>query len=191
MLLTTLLLVAADPALEEYARLTSGSYTSAAQAAADPRYDIVEAEIVRLWPERSDGVWVYQEQAIINRPGLTTAQAKAAPYFQRVGHIHRKDGRLIRDNYSLKDPKRFVGNPAAITPADLAEAGCHNLLDRVAPGYWIARTEGCRNGYKGAVEMRSVSVHTADAYANWDRGFAADGSRVWGPVDGGYVFRKK
>lgn len=192
--LTVLLAAAAsaDPALAEYAALAPGSYTTAAQAARDPRYDTVEAEVVRIWPDRTDGVWVYQEQAIINREGLTPAQAKAQPYFQRVGHIHRgADGRLRRDNYSLKAPKAFVGRGAALTPADLGPAGCHNILERVAAGFWTARTETCANGYTGAVEMRSLSVQTADTYANWDRGFAADGTRVWGPADGGYIFVKK
>jgi hypothetical protein len=182
---------APDAALVEYARLAPGRYTTAAQAARDPRYDVVEAEVVRIWPERSDGIWIYQEQAIINREGMTAAQAKAQPYFQRVGHVHRAaDGRLRRDNYVLKAPKAFIGRGTALTPADLGPAGCHNILERVAEAFWTARTEQCANGYKGATEMRSISVQTADTYANWDRGFAGDGRQVWGPADGGYIFVK-
>lgn len=181
-----------DPALDEYARIAPGSYTTAAQAKRDSRYDTVEAEVTRIWPERTDGVWVYQEQAIINRKDLTPTQAKAQPYFQRVGWIHReKDGGLRRDNYVIKNAKAFVGRPQTLKPDDLGPAGCHNALDRVAEGYWTARTEQCPNGYKGAAGMRGVSVQTADTYANWDRGFSADGKQVWGPTDGGYIFKKK
>jgi len=181
-----------DPALEEYARIAPGSYTTAAQAARDDRYDTVEAEVVRIWPERTDGVWLYQEQAIINRKDLTPAQAKAQPYFQRVARVHReKDGRLRRDNHVITNAKAFTGKPATLRFEHLGPAGCHNLLERVAEGHWTARTENCANSYKGAAEMRSVSVQTADTYANWDRGFSADGKHVWGPTDGGYIFVKK
>lgn len=182
----------ADPMLADYARIATGSYTSEAQHRADPRYDIVEAQVTRIWPERTDGVWLYQEQAIVNRPGMSPEQARAAPYFQRVARIARAaDGTLRRDNYALTDPKAVVGKPGAITPAMLGPAGCHNVLERVAAGYWTARTVNCANGYKGAVEMRSLSVQTETVYANWDRGFDAQGARVWGPADGGYVFVKK
>jgi hypothetical protein len=181
-----------DPALDEYARIAPGSYTTAAQAKRDDRYDTVEAEVVRIWPERTDGLWFYQEQAIINREGLTPSQAKAQPYFQRVGRVHRqKDGTLRRDNHVIKNAKAFVGKPETLKFEDLGPTGCHNILDRVAVGYWTARTENCRNSYRGAAEMRSISVQTADAYANWDRGFSADGKLVWGPTDGGYIFVKK
>lgn len=181
-----------DPALEEYARLAPSSYTTAAQAKRDSRYNVVEAEVVRIWPERTDGLWFYQEQAILNRAGLSTAQAKAQPYLQRIARVHREtDGRLRRDNHVIRNAAAFVGRPSALKFEDLGPAGCHNRLERVAEGYWMARTENCANSYKGAIELRSISVQTADTYANWDRGFAADGKPVWGPTDGGYIFVKK
>ena len=183
---------ATDPALDEYARIAPGIYSTEAQHRADSRYDIAEAHVTRIWPERTDGVWLYQEQAILNREGMTQEQARAAPYFQRVARIARTaDGRLRRDNYVLTEPKAVAGRPEAIIPAMLGPAGCHNILERVAAGYWTARTETCANGYKGAVEMRSLSVQTERVYANWDRGFDAKGERVWGPSDGGYIFEKR
>ncbi len=85
----------------------------------------------------------------------------------------------------LREPARWAGlkdgDPrlTRITPADLA------------PGHFASRTETCLNSYKGAVTMRSLSVTTPDTYANWDRGFATDGQRVWGPAEGGYIFRRQ
>lgn len=185
---------APDPLVEDYATHATGSFTSAAQAAADPAYEEVEAEVARLWPERADGAWLYQEQAILRR-GADRQAAKAAPYFQRVGHVVRlPDGRVRRDNYVLKDPRRFVGfgRPGyagpPITPDDLGEAGCHNILERAAPGFWTSRTEECLNAHRGAVRMTSLGILAGDRFANWDRGFGADGAQVWGPRAGGYVF---
>ena len=195
MMLTALFALQAaapDPALADYAARAPGRFSTAAQHRADPRYDEVEARIVRIWPERTDGAWFYQEQAIVNQPGLTPDQARARPYFQFVGRVVALgDGVLRRDNYRVRDPGRFAGaNIASLTPADLGEAGCHNRIERVGAGAFIGRTESCANAYRGAVSMRSLSITMGDVYLNWDRGFDAEGRRVWGPEWGGYRFER-
>jgi hypothetical protein len=185
---------AKESTLDDYAEAVMGSFSSARQAQQDRSYDVAEAEVVRIWPQRTDGVWLYQEQAILAGRGAAAGASKEKPYFQRIGHVYRlSDGRLRRDNYVLKDPARFVGlgrlngvkEPQA---ADLGAAGCHNIIEPVSAGHFIARTEGCRNGYKGAVTMTSIAISTPDRYVNWDRGFDGAGNRVWGPEGGGYIF---
>lgn len=188
--------LAAAPLAESYAADVTGSFTSAAQHAADPRYDIAEVHIVRIWPERTDAVWLYQEQAIVNQPGLTPAQARAKPYFQFVARIvPLADGTLRRDNFRVRDGAAWAGirstddaRLARLGEGDLHPASCHNLVEKVGAGHWTGRTESCANGYKGASYMRSLSVATPDRYVNWDRGFDAEGKRLWGPAEGGYIF---
>ena len=188
---------AADP-LADFAALATGTFTSQAQAERDPAYDRVDAAIVRIWPERTDGVWLYQEQAIIPREQWADpAHARRSPYFQRVSRLTAMpDGRLRRDTYTITDPARFVGFARAgyagprLTPADLGPAGCHTILERVAAGHWTGRIDECPNTRRGAVRMTSLGVATPDGFANWDRGFDASGKVVWGPVAGGYVFRR-
>jgi hypothetical protein len=189
--------VPTDETLLDYEATAAGSFSSAGQSAQDARYDVVEAVVVRIWNERKDGLWLYQEQAIVGGKGVPTPASKDKPYFQRVSHIYRlPGGELRRDNYVLKEPARFVGlgrHPAVAAPMqqDLGPAGCHNLIQRVARGHFISRTEGCRNGYKGAATMSSIAISTPDRYINWDRGFDASGKRIWGPEAGGYVFDRK
>lgn len=182
---------------EDYGAVAQGTFSSEAQHAADPRYDWAEARVVRIWPERRDGVWFYQEQAIINTPGLTPAQARAKPYFQFVSRITViANGVLRRDNFRVSDGAKWLGlaagdaRIAALGPADLAVPSCHNRLEKVAAGVWTGRTESCTNAYKGAVMMQSLSVTSDAAYVNWDRGFDSAGTRVWGPESGGYIFRR-
>ena len=38
--------------------------------------------------------------------------------------------------------------------------------------------------------MLSLAIIAPDTYANWDRGFDTAGVPVWGPTDGGYLFRR-
>lgn len=190
-----LLLAAAaglDPALEDYAATVTGTFSSAAQHARDPGYDEVEARIVRIWPERTDGLWLYQEQAVLTRPDMDRAAARARPYFQFVARVVMLEpGVFRRDNYRIRDGARFAGaRVAALTPADLAEPGCHNRIERVAEGVYVGATESCANAWRGAASLRSLSVATRDLYANWDRGFDAEGRRLWGPAAGGYRFAR-
>lgn len=183
------------PLAEAYAAQVIGSYSSVAQHRRDPRYDEVEARVVRIWPERTDGVWLYQEQVIINQPGLSAEQARARPYFQFVVRVTlHSNGILRRDNFRVSDRARWVGMTAsdgrlaALSPADLEPASCHNRIELVSPGYWTARTESCTNSYRGAAYMESRSISTPTGFVNWDRGFTASGEHVWGPRWGGYVF---
>jgi hypothetical protein len=203
MLLTLLALQAAAPApiapevplAEAYAAQVVGSYSSAAQHRADARYDEVEARVIRIWPERTDGVWLYQEQAIITVPGTDAATARTRPYFQFVGRVQMiGNGLLRRDNYRVSDRARWVGMTtgdarlASLSPADLEAASCHNRIELISPGYWTGRTETCTNSYRGAVTMESRSLSTPTGFVNWDRGFSTTGEHVWGPRWGGYVF---
>ncbi len=183
------------PLADTYAGNVTGQFSSAVQHRADARYDEVEARIIRIWPERTDGVWLYQEQAIITVAGVDAATARSRPYFQFVGRIvPLGNGLLRRDNFRVSVGARWVGMAtgdarlASLSPSDLAPASCHNLIELVSPGHWTGRTESCANGYRGATYMRSISLATPDRYVNWDRGFAADGSHIWGPRWGGYVF---
>lgn len=185
---------ALEPALDAYAAQVIGSFTSLEQSRGSDEHSEVEAEIVRIWPERTDGVWLYQEQAIMDMPQL----GKARPYFQRIGHVYRDaDGRFRRDNYELTDPKAFIGayaDPsrfAALSPDQLGEQGCHNILTPIATGYWLSSVENCANDHRGAAQMFSIGIAEPDGFANWDRGVATDGSHVWGPPSGGYIFRRK
>ena len=187
-----------DPAVE-YTATAAGQFSSVAQHRANPAYDEIEARIVRIWPERSDGVWLYQEQAIVAAPGMAMppTEARRHPYFQFVARIVvLAPGVLRRDNCRVRDGAAWLalqpGDPrlAKLTPADLLPPSCHNRLERISAGRYIGRTESCANAYKGAASMQSVSITTPDEYVNWDRGFDAAGQRLWGPAAGGYIFRR-
>lgn len=184
-----------DPALD-YSDVATGEFSSEEQHRTDPRYDWAEARVVRIWPARTDGVWLYQQQAIVNQVGRTPDEARRRPYFQFVARVRAiGPGVLRRDNFRVLDGARWIDvkdpdDAQDLTPADLAPASCHNRLEKIAIGVYSGRTESCENAYKGAVWMQSLSVTTPTAYINWDRGFDAQGQRVWGPEAGGYVFRR-
>jgi hypothetical protein len=185
---------ARDTALDAYGRAVIGRFTSVEQHRANPAYAEVEARVVRIWPEREDGLWIYQEQAILSGAADRDA-ARARPYFQRVSRISTEpDGTLLRETFAIQEPARFVGlggegyGGPALRQEDLGEAGCPIRIEAAGHGHFAAMSGACPNSHRGAVSMRSASVLAGDRLVNWDRGFGADGRQLWGPEAGGYVF---
>lgn len=190
---------AESPHLDELTDLSVGSFSTIEQARRDGRYGVAEAEIVRIWAERTDGRWLYQEQALLGESAAVLDPAmKEKPYFARViRSIEVAPGVVERTVHRLKDPSKARGawrgpSPLAdLTPDDLLASECKITVERVAEKMWRSTSEKCPNAYKGASYAISLGVIVDGRYANWDRGFAADGAVVWGPTGGGYVFVRK
>lgn len=196
------LALAAMPALagsphkdKELGRLTewlTGSFSSEAQSVSDKDFFDIRLEMAPIWRSRTDGPWLYVEQA--------AAAKRDAPYRQRVYHLERRpDGALLSLVFTLPDPQRFVGawsDPErlnAIEPADLvAREGCAIVLRRRADGVFEGATDGssCPSDLRGATYATSQVTLTRDLLRSWDRGFDADGKQVWGATKGPYEFRR-
>lgn len=86
----------AASAAEEYAALVIGSFSTERQARADARYDVVEARIARIWPARSEGVWLYQEQSVLGPASGVDLTARQTPYFQRIVHVETIGRGVVR-----------------------------------------------------------------------------------------------
>ncbi|KAA5805463.1 hypothetical protein F1654_05660 [Alkalicaulis satelles] len=183
----------ASPA-EELAGILIGEFTTAEQSLTEG-WGYVESRLVRVWPEREDGVWLYQENAWLgDNPGDADYSVRQRPYFQRlVQLVAIDDHTVIRTIYSMTDPASVVGAvhaPERIEADQLGAPNCSGEVNRIAAGWWIADFPNCPSNLRGAVRTRSQSIHTPDGFANWDLGLTAGGERAWGPTGGGYVFRR-
>ena len=179
--------------LEQLTEWMSGSFSSAEQAAMDSNFYDIRLEMVRIWPERDDGIWFYVEQA--------SAENLDRPYRQRVYRLSREEDGSIRSAvFTFENPLRFAGawkmaDPLrALLPDSLSErVGCHILLKRKDANIFTGSTTNrdCPSDLRGASYATSEVTITADEMISWDRGFDAEGNQVWGSVKGGYVFRKR
>jgi hypothetical protein len=168
----------------------TGSFSSAAQAAADTSYLDIRLEVVPVWTDRADGHWLYVEQAV--------ADHIERPYRQRVYHVTAGDsGEITSAVLTIPDPLRFAGawrEPAplaALAPdsLDLRE-GCTVVLRRTERDLFEGGTagSGCASSLAGAAYATSLVELSPDRLTSWDRGFDREGNQVWGAVDGPYVF---
>jgi hypothetical protein len=176
--------------LAELASWMTGSFSSEAQAAADPDgYFDIRLFMQPVWEERTDGPWLYVEQA--------AASALERPYRQRMYRLVEGEDGLRVDIYELPgDPLRFAGawREAALLDGvaveDLApRSGCSVYLRRSGAGYEGSTLgEGCSSSLRGASYTTSFVTLTETSLTSWDRGFDASGEQVWGATEGPYRF---
>lgn len=194
----------AQQAAEDFAGHAVGAWSSEAQSA-DPAYDNVYSETIRIFPGREDGAWLLQQNWIIGTspdPGWTRDDmANTAPYFQVViqirdiggGEVHTTTWRLADDDARAATRQispHAIDGLSRFTEDMLGEVACMGRMQRIADGFWEGAAT-CPNGYKGGVKVDSRSIRTPDTYVNWDRGFDASGKHIWGPASGGYIFKRK
>lgn len=180
-----------DP-VAEVRQLLEGDFTTTEQAKADKDFVEVELHLRAIWPGRSDGPWIYVEQALVS--------ALEKPYRQRVYQlVRRPDGRVESRVYTFENPLKFAGawrEPKrfdALTPADLKlREGCAVVLERAADGSYQGATEGkgCASDLRGATYATSVVTLRRGEFVSWDRGFDAKDVQVWGATKGAYLFRR-
>lgn len=183
------------PPLAELSAWMSGSFSSAAQHQQDPQsYHEIVLHMQPIWTARSDGPWLYVEQA------LATKQER--PYRQRVYRLRLgAAGEVWSDVYTLpQDPLRFAGawqEPKRLDELDPAQLvfreGCSLRLSRGADGAWSGATQGkqCPSELSGARYATSEARVEAQLLTSWDRGYDERDQQVWGAVHGPYRFVKQ
>jgi len=168
----------------------TGSFSSEAQAREDGDFLHIALHMARIWADRSDGVWLYVEQAVASSAGK--------PYRQRVYHLRRVGEDLIASSvYTFDDPLERAGawrteSPLAdLSPDDLKpRVDCTIYLKLRSDGAFEGSTLGrlCSSKLRGSTWASSEVVVRPDGLVSWDRGWNDAGSQVWGAKKAGYRF---
>ncbi|MFM7775171.1 MAG: chromophore lyase CpcT/CpeT [Candidatus Kapaibacterium sp.] len=181
-----------DAELLRFASMLSGDYTSTLQSERDTTYFDIRLSMHRIWNDRSDGVWLYVEQAMARRPDK--------PYRQRVYRLTRVESDVfVSDIYSIANATEVVGAQRSEEKSreltfhriEMKE-GCSVRMRRIGDGY-EGGTEGtgCASELRGARYATSVITLTPGLLVSWDRGYDENGQQVWGATKGGYEFVKE
>lgn len=183
----------AEPSLMEHLIVfLTGSFTNAAQARGDQNFRATALNVTTIWNDRSDGPWLYLEQALVG--------AEEHPYRQVVYQVSaRADNTfelrmfepldLLAVTGAWKDPHRFN----QLTPANLASrGGCALVMRFQADGSFKGGTEGkeCTSTLRGATYAATEAVITNREIIFWERGFNVTGAQVWGSIHGGHIFKR-
>lgn len=172
----------------------TGSFTSTEQAREDPEnYLDIHLHMTPIWAERTDGKWMYVEQA--------AAARLDRPYRQRVYRLTANaDGTVTSAVYTLPGDAlayagawKDVGKLKGLTPEQLTlREGCALVLRREGETF-IGATQGtgCASDLRGAAYATSRAHIAPEMLETWDQGFDAQGKQVWGAEKGPYQFRRQ
>ena len=184
----------ADNAVKDLTAWLPGNYSTAAQAAADSTYFDVRLHIVPIWTDRTDGPWMYVEQAM--------ADNQDVPYRQRIYRlitlpnnsaeivIYELPGAPLAWTGAWRNPARFnTLDPGIID----VRPGCSMILAYQGPQQITGATKGadCGTALREAKYATTDVTVTATELNSWDRGYDAAGQQTWGAVKGAYRFIKE
>lgn len=179
--------------LSDLKNMMTGYFSSEAQAMEDTNYFHISLCMQPLWEERTDGYWLYVEQA-----AFTSIDR---PYRQRVYRLYRSeaDTALVSKVYEIEDPLQFAGGCSDtillsnLTPNLLIDrTGCELYLQRTSKNRFEGSTEpgNCLSNWRGATWVSSDVIILPTGLTSWDRGWSETGELIWGPEEGGYRFDK-
>lgn len=183
----------AKPDIEVVRDWLCGSFSSQSQAqASGGEFLDIRLRVVPIWTARSDGPWLYVEQA--------SATKLDKPYRQRVYRLRAQGDAIVSEVHAFaSEPLRWAGQWKdpwafdAISPADLSEReGCAVVLRRVDEDGFLGATldKDCPSELAGAAWASSEVLLKASGMSSWDRGFDSAGKQVWGSTKGPYLFER-
>jgi hypothetical protein len=182
----------ADKDLEHLAQLMIGKFSSEAQSKKDTNYFNISLIMTPIWSERTDGKWLYVEQAMSSKLDK--------PYRQRVYHLqHPSQNTFTSDIYTLKDALSFAGlqdDKAKMDKLNFGvidlKVGCTVTLTQQKNNYQGGTdTDKCPSELRGAKYATTKIALKKGELISWDQGFDAEGKQVWGATLGGYIFLKQ
>ncbi|MFN5246051.1 MAG: chromophore lyase CpcT/CpeT [Ignavibacteria bacterium] len=181
-----------DPALQEFARMLIGEFSSKEQSLQDTTYLNIHLSMSRIWDEDKSAIWLYVEQAMDAK--------REKPYRQRVYKLnHPRKDIFTSEIYTLKNQERFIGlqndptKRTMITP-DMIELkdGCTVTMNK-SIGIYIGGTDAdkCPSDLRGASYATTKIILKENMLESWDQGFDKNGVQVWGATKGGYIFMRE
>ncbi len=166
----------------------TGSFSTHAQSIADPQFHDLHIETISIWTDRTDGPWLYFEQA-----SSTTVDQ---PYKQRVLQlVENFDGTITMLAFELPAPAlahagawKFASplndlTPDVLTPLD----GCAiamTVADDGASATGGSEGTHCRGAHAGVAYATTELIASQGGLRLWERGYDASGNIVSGSRTG-------
>ncbi len=169
----------------------TGSFSSEEQAINDTNFYNIYLQMVEIWPEREDGIWMYVEQA--------ASWSLDKPYRQRIYRLTVEENETFQSEvYTFPNPEKFIGawknkeifSAMTLDSIELKD-GCSIILKKDDDKFiGSTNSKNCPSDLRGASYATSEVVIDKNSLTSWDRGFDENDEQVWGAVTGPYIFNK-
>jgi len=185
-------IVTVSDASETLVEWMTGSFSSSSQAAQDSAFFSINLDMRRIWPDQTEAVYLYVEQAVSSK--------LEAPYRQRIYKVTElSKGKFASEVFEIPNDDRFIqkGNsPKAfniLTPDSLVtREGCTVYLDKISDKEFSGSTDAdkCKSTLYGATYATSKVQVFSDKIISWDQGWDDNEEQVWGAEKSGYIFMR-
>ncbi len=177
--------------LKKLGQYFTGTFSSEQQSRTDSvNYYNMRLAITPIWTLRTDGIWLYLEQA--------THGFENKPYRQRIYHVTENEPGIFECAiFTIDEPLRFAQKPLdcerALTPDSLNQRfGCSLFLKKKGDIFTGGTTnKACSSERKSAKYTTTQLSLSPNEINMWERGYTEKGVQVLGPEKGGYVFVRK
>lgn len=168
-----------------------GEYSSEIQSKKDTSYFNIYLAMYPIWENRTDGKWLYVEQAM--------ASKREKPYRQRIYQIKKgENNEVISVIYTFENPLEYANahqNKELLQKLTFdkitSKVGCEVYMKPTKNGFeGGTKGQGCASNLRGASYTTTEIKLEKDKLISWDRGFFMDGKQAWGAEKGGYIFIK-
>lgn len=176
----------------EFYNQLQGEYSSEAQSKKDTSYFNIYLAMYPIWTDRTDGKWLYVEQAM--------AAKREKPYRQRIYQIKKgENNEVISVIYTFENPLEYANahqNKEILQKLTFdkitSKVGCEVYMKPTKNGFkGGTKGQGCASNLRGASYTTTEIKLEKDKLISWDRGFFTDGKQAWGAEKGGYIFIKQ
>src|SRR5690554_2627056 len=180
-----------SPDLNQMVEWLSGEFTSAEQAQKDDTYKNATLRNVQIWPNATNGAWIYSEETWVSEP--------ESPINQRIFFISEiTDSEFSIDVYNLPNKENYIGawnNPNAFSELAVFDLkfkdGCTLFLFYDGFQYSGETSKGsCPDNSEGSAYSTSNLILVPGEIQLWDRGYNAENKLVWGAKNGPYIYKK-
>ena len=171
----------------------TGSFDNTAQAAREPSLPRLSLHACRIWPDRTDGRWIYAEQSLLADPERPQRQQIRRLRIDGLGHLVSE---VFAFRSGEKPPAGAWRNPETLDRIDpfllLPLEGCtvHFTFDADC---FRGETSGvgCEDARSGATYQTTELRVENQRISSWDRGYDETGDQVWGSKSGPFLFDRK
>ncbi len=176
----------------EFYNQLQGEYSSEAQSKEDTSYFNIYLAMYPIWTDRTDGKWLYVEQAM--------AAKREKPYRQRIYQIKKgENDEIISVIYTFENPLEYANahqNKELLQKLTFdkitSKVGCEVYMNATKNGFeGGTKGLGCASNLRGASYTTTEIKLEKEKLISWDRGFFAEGKQAWGAEKGGYIFVKQ
>jgi len=171
----------------------TGYFSSAQQAdtSSDKYHVDVRLRMRQIWPDSTNGIWIYVEQAY--------ADDTLNPYRQRIYKLYEENGQIVDNIFGIADDSLYV--MAWQKPELLNNLTYKDLLPKTNCGLVFSWNEqndcfegstsgnDCGAGIPGVTYITSESEIYNNKFTSWDLGYDKNGKVVMGPFSP-YIFDK-